>query len=217
MTEPHPSRDLATLQHAFSKLLTDAEGRASGARTLRAPSALEAEDLRSLVLDSDGKEGLERLDIYANLYFYRLRDGLAEDFPRLESSVGPTDFRNLVADFLLAHPPSQFSLREFGRPFARFVASHDISRTTPGIGDLAALEWARADSFHAADATPITRHQLLEAATGEPKTVHLSLVPAARVLRLGRAALALWSERNPHGAAEESSAAPTPPTLTGTA
>ena len=114
------------------------------------------------VLDFEPEDGMQvlaygRLDVYADMYFYRLRDCLAEDFPKLAELVGEARFHNLVTDYLLRHPSSHPSLRELGRRLPAFLADHAIAAEFPVAADLARLEWARVDVFDerdVADAIP---------------------------------------------------------------
>ena len=184
--------DLQTLQTLFWRLLVAPEGAASGARTLRSEGAVDSEDLSSLVRSDDRMQPLERVDVYAAMYFFRLRDCLAEDFPKLAAWIGPSRLHNLVTDYLLVYPPTHFSLRELGRPFPDFVAGHALAREFPGIADLAALEWARIDVFDEADAQPLTRSDLLTHAAAAPDTFALKLIPATRRLTVSRPTLDLW-------------------------
>ena len=126
------------------------------------------------------------------MYFYRLRDCLAEDFPELVALIGDAHFHNLVTDYLLAHPSSHFSLRELGRALPGFVATQPLARQIPLLPDLARLEWARVDVFDEADAEPLSREVLLERGGTHPEQLLLALVPSSRLIRVDASALELW-------------------------
>ncbi|MBK8598146.1 MAG: putative DNA-binding domain-containing protein [Holophagales bacterium] len=85
----------------------------------------------------------ERLDAYANMYFFRLRDVLAEDFERTAAALGEARWHNLVTDYLLAHPPTRWSLRWAGEALPGFLREHTYGVWRPWLPDVAALEWAR--------------------------------------------------------------------------
>ncbi len=175
--------DLRGVQTLFWRLVSAPEGVAS---------AVGSDDL-SLLVRSDVRLGaVERLDIYADMYFYRLRDCLAEDFPKVAARIGAAHFHNLVTDYLLAHPSRHFSLRELGRALPGFVRSHELERSFPALSDLARLEWARVDVFDDADAVPLTRQTLLAEGASAPETFEVSLIPSARLLRLDACVLPLW-------------------------
>jgi len=201
MSEVQRFPDLQRLQTIFWRLLAAPEGASSGARALRSEGAIGSEDLSDLVRADDRMKPLERVDVYADMYFFRLRDCLAEDFPKLAAWIGPSRLHNLVTDYLLAHPPTHFSLRELGRPFSGFVEDHTLAREFPGIADLAALEWARVDVFDEADAQPLTRSDLLTQAAAAPDTFTLALIPAARRLIVSGSTLDRWRALPEHAGA----------------
>lgn len=184
--------NLSAVQTMLWRLITAPEGAAQGARTLRDENIIDDEDLAFLV-NPDAKLGAtERVDIYADMYFYRLLDCLAEDFPKTKITLGDTRFHNLVTDYLLAHPPSHFSLRELGRAFPEFASQNPVARECPLLADLAALEWARVDVFDAADTTPLSRQGLFEKSGRAPDEFVVALIPASRLIGVQTGVLPLW-------------------------
>jgi len=203
--------DLRGVEELFWKLITAPEGVVRGAAELHREGALESEDLSFLVSPNDRLGSAAQLDIYADMYFHRLRDCLAEDFPVLVTRLGDARFHNLVTDYLLAHPPTHFSLRELGRALPGFLESHALEREFPALIDLARLEWARADVFDDADAIPLSREEVLELGASEPEKPGLTLIPAARLLRLDASVLPLWKRLDGgEGAGEEATSAARP-------
>jgi hypothetical protein len=199
--------DLRGVQELLWKLITAPEGVAQGAAELYREGALESEDLSFLVPPGETLGSAEQLDVYANMYFHRLRDCLAEDFPALLAHLGEARFHNLVTDYLLAHPSTHFSLRELGRALPDFIASHALEREFPALADLARLEWARVDVFDDADAVPLSREEVLELGTSEQEKFRLALIPAARLLRLDASVLPLWKKLDAGEGGEATSSA----------
>jgi hypothetical protein len=183
---------LDEVQSLLWRLLTAPAGVASGVAALQEEGALASEGLGWLVRPSATLSPTERLDIYADMYFYRLRDCLAEDFPTLAKWLGPARFHNLVTDYLLVHPSRHPSLRELGRELPGFLESRPLAPPFRAASDLAALEWARVDVFDETDAEPLARQDLIERATASPEHFRLALVPAVRLIRLESAVLKLW-------------------------
>jgi hypothetical protein len=200
--------DLQGVEELFWKLITAPEGVARGAAELHRQGALESEDLSFLVPPTDRLGSAEQLDIYADMYFHRLHDCLAEDFPVLVSRMGDARFHNLVTDYLLAHPSSHFSLRELGRALPGFLEGHPMEREFPALADLARLEWARADVFDEADGAPLSREELLELGASKPEKPVLALIPATRLLRLDASVLPLWKRLDGGEDADEEAARP---------
>src|ERR1041385_2998778 len=72
-------------------------------------------DLARTVRGDERLDAAGRLDVYANMYFFRLLDALKEDFPAVLRVIGETPFHNLVTDYLLVHFPTHPSLRYAGK------------------------------------------------------------------------------------------------------
>jgi hypothetical protein len=195
----------------FWDLITAPEGVRPGLETLvrdgkAAPSAIDA-----LIAGDERLPAAERLDIYANMYFFRLLDCLREDFPRLANALGEDRFHNLATDYLMAHPSENPSLRYLGRRLPEFLAGHTLNRESPCLTGLARLEWTRADLFDAADARPLGRDDLGRLSQEQAGDLALRAVPAFRLLRLDHDAPRLWRDLRDReasaGAPEEGAAA----------
>lgn len=139
---------LAETQRLFWRLLVAPEGAASVDGDLRSAG-------ESLVRGDARLAALDRVDIYANMYFYRLLDVLRTDYPALSAVIGDTAFHNLVTDYLAVFPPEHFSLRYAGSRLATLLEEHPVSTEFPYARDLARFEWAHHDAFDAVDDQPI--------------------------------------------------------------
>lgn len=126
-----------------------------------------------------------RLEVYANMYFYRLRDNLALDFPVLAELLGPAGFHNLITDYLLAHPSRDPNVRYVGRALPGFLAGWHA--------ELAALEWARVDVFGRAD-EPLLCDLSAHARLGFAQ-LSLRLVEAHALVHVQHAVEPIWRTR----------------------
>lgn len=88
-----------------------------------------------------GFEARERMQVYAEAYFWRLFEVLREQFERTAWLCGPDPFHDLVTDYLLAQPSTEPDISLIGRSFPAFVESHPQERRRPGLSDVARLEW----------------------------------------------------------------------------
>jgi hypothetical protein len=165
---------LAEVQRRFYELVTAPEGVARGLEVAGlAPTALAA-----IVRGDTRLSSVERLDIYADMYFYRIRDVLRDDYPKVLASVGDEPFHNLVTDYLIACPPRHFSLRNAGDRLPAFLLRHPLNEARPWLGNLAALERQRLEVFDAADATPLTLERLRAVSPEDFGALRLRLLPA---------------------------------------
>lgn len=122
-----------------------------------------------------------RLRVYADAYFCRFRDVLAEDFPRVAAILGPDSFADLTRGYLRSHSSTHPSVRHLGRDFAAVIAKH--TDLPPWLADLARLEWARLDVFDAPDCEPLTAEVLQAVAAQRWPALRFAPIPALTVLR----------------------------------
>jgi hypothetical protein len=173
---------LAETQRLLWRLIAAPEGVAA---TLAADADRGGELAAALVNTVRGERALDavqRLDIYANMYFFRVLDVLKEDHPATLALLGEVGFHNLVTDYLLAHPPAHFSIREVGRHLPEFLAQHALAARHPCAGELSHYERALNDAFDAADAPALSTPDLADVAPDEWPGLHFALHPSVRLL-----------------------------------
>jgi len=173
--------ELARLQSLLYRLITAPGGVDEG---LADEHALGPEGLAGLIHSDDRLSSRDRLEIYANAYFYRLLDVCREDFPATVALLGDAHFHNLITGYLLDYPPTEPSIQYAGRYLADFLRGHPRRASRPFIADLAKLERTLLESFHAADATPLAAAALSALAPAEWPALELALHPAVRILNL---------------------------------
>jgi uncharacterized protein (UPF0276 family) len=177
--EPEPAGALERTQRLVFAALTWPEGVES---FVRAGGEATRRQLMASCLEHGGLSAIERLDIYADAYFYRLLAALREVYPRLAAQAGEVRFHNLVTDYLLEHPSRSPDLADLGESLPAFLRQHPSGRAEPAWPDLAALELALARALHAPDADPLTRADLLALDPADWPRLTLRLVPSARCL-----------------------------------
>jgi hypothetical protein len=176
--DPH---SLAQLQFLLYRLFTAPNGIDEG---LSRENHLDTAGLEQIILGDERLSARERLEIYANAYFYRLLGVLREDFPRTTAILGEADFHNLITGYLIDYPPSQPSLFEAGRYLADYLAAHPLLERFPFLADLARLERANLEVFHGPDAPALAAETLRELTPEQWPGIGLRLHPAARILDL---------------------------------
>jgi hypothetical protein len=129
---------------------------------------------------------VERLDIYANAYFYRLLGALGELCPRLAGLMGEVEFHNLVTDYLLECPPARPDLRRLGDRLPEFLRAHALQQQDPSLADLARLELSLARALDAPDVELWTRARLARRAPEEWPALMLAFAPSTELLEVPR-------------------------------
>ncbi|HEY7376372.1 MAG TPA: DNA-binding domain-containing protein, partial [Polyangia bacterium] len=147
---------LADAQARFLALCTARDSVAAiAARDAAARAAIDA-----MIAGDARLPAVDRLDVYATMYFVRLHDVLRDEFPRTAAVLGGEAFHGLVTDYLVACPPNRPSLREAGARLPDFLARHALAGARPWLAELARLERARTEVFDGPDARPLALDDL---------------------------------------------------------
>lgn len=142
--------DLGSLQRWFAEAITHRGPLSQG--ILREPLLANATELPRVLTAGPQLSALERLSIYHRAYRARLVECLADDYPALRATVGPTRFTEIVHDFVDRHPSHSPNLNGYGRPFSSFLGE----RGEVYLSELARLEWALVEVIHAPAAEPLS-------------------------------------------------------------
>ena len=178
-------------QQLFWKLIAAPEGVAPGLAAL-SPSERGVAD--ALVREDARLSAVERIDIYADMYFYRIRDCLREDFATVCAVIGEAAFHNLITDYLLVHPSTHFSLRYVGRHLPAFVRSHTFGTQWPYLADLALLEWTILEAFDALDAEPLDAAALAAVPQDRWPDLRFTPTPSLHLLDVGWPVHEIWRQ-----------------------
>src|SRR5258708_1926287 len=84
----------------------------------------------------------DRLDVYANAYFYRLLESLAADYTAVQRVIGEEKFHDLAAHYLMRYPSHSPNIGDLGEAFPRFIKGYPPLAQFPFLHQLAALERA---------------------------------------------------------------------------
>lgn len=143
----------------------------------------------------NGSDPETRFAVYRNNVVVSLIDALADTFPAVQELVGEEFFRAMAGVFVRAHPPRSRLMAYYGESFADFVASFAPAASVPYLADVARLEMAWVQAYHAADVPPL-EPEALRSALADPQqlmTLRLSLHPSAQVIESGFAIFSLWA------------------------
>jgi hypothetical protein len=147
---PLPLREL---QSRLRALISDP-------RTLTASDSDLEPALTDLVILGDARlSAAERVRIYGRMYFLRLGDALAQDFPALQHALGSRAFDAAARAYVTAYPSDRPSLRELGRHLPGWAHGRP-GLVAPWQAELAQLEWAMVEAFDAMDQPVLAEAQL---------------------------------------------------------
>lgn len=127
-----------------------------------------------------GRPAGARFDVYRNNVVAGLTAALEEGFPTVRALVGPAFFAAMAGVFLRAHPPASRLMMLYGDDFPGFLADFPPVAALPFLPDVARLDLALRQSYHAADAAPADLSAL---PADRLMAARLRLAPALRLLR----------------------------------
>ena len=143
----------------------------------------------------NGSDPGRRFAVHRNNVMASLVRALAEGFPVTRELVGEEFFRAMACEYVRARPPSSPLLLEHGAGFADFIAGFAPAAGLPYLADMARLERARVEAFHAADAAPLGPGDFAPwlAAPERLMQCRVELHPSLRLLPHSRPVLSLWA------------------------
>ena len=147
----------------------------------------------SAALIRDGKlSAARRIEVYRHNVFSNLRGALKDVYPVTLRIVGEAFFSCAADRYVRETPSTSGDLNQFGRKWPDFLAAYPPVCELPYLPDVARLEWAWHECFHAADALPLDLSCL---AAFEPER-HGALVfrlhPAVRLLTSAYPLVRIW-------------------------
>jgi hypothetical protein len=161
-------------------------------------AALAGDGLPDGTTARDPGESGRRFAVYRNNVAVSLTAALAQRFPVIARLVGEAFFQALARLFARQHRPESTVLLAWGARFPAFLEEFPPLAAYPYMADVARIEVARGEAFHAADAEAVPPAVLLQAAA-EPELARLALHPSVRLLRLGHPAVSIWTANQPGG------------------
>lgn len=137
-------------------------------------------------------EPAQRLQLYRNNLVISLTDALAAEYPVVKRLVGEDFFKVTCREFIPAHPPRQAVLHEFGKAFPDFVRSFEPASSLPYLADVAELERAWHEAYHAADAGPLDAALLQQVSQDRQAGLCFTLHPAVRLVKSEYPVYRIW-------------------------
>jgi len=171
---------LRELQEAFAAALLDPAG----------------VDLAPFIV-SDHIAPAARLDVYRNNARHNFGEALRAVYPVVERLVGAPFFDHVAACYGRSHPSTSGDIHAFGARLGDFLAAFEAAAGLPYLPDVARLEWAMHEVFHAADAAPFPLERLAEVPADAHATLRFTLSPACRLLASPWPVARLWALHQP--------------------
>ncbi|MEO0358628.1 MAG: DNA-binding domain-containing protein [Pseudomonadota bacterium] len=130
----------------------------------------------------DGRAAGKRFDVYRNNVTTSLIDAMRTGFPVVEKLIGAKNFGTLALMYVRAHPPTSPVLMFYGAAFPDFIAAFEPLQSVPYLPDVARLELARRDAYHAQDVDAMMPDDFAALGEAGMKALNVSRHPAVRIV-----------------------------------
>ena len=172
-----------------------ADVQAEFAAALRDPAVA----LPAGLVGPDREPAPRRFAVYRNNVVVGFVNTLRSGYPVVERVVGADFFQAMARAYALTEPPSSPLLMDYGASFADFIAGFAPAAPLPYLPDVARIERAWREAYHAADAEPLTAADFAAIDPKEVARLALELHPSLKLLRSPYPAQTIWTMNAPDG------------------
>jgi hypothetical protein len=151
------------------------------------------------VVGPNGKGAEKRYNVYRNNVTVSLIEALVSIYPAVQRITGSDFFRAMARFHLRETPPKSPLLFEYGRDFPDFIDRYEYARSMPWLGDVARVERAWLDAYHAADAKPLAGETLSAIPADRLGDLVFRVHPAAQIVQSNYAAVTIFAANRADG------------------
>ncbi len=145
----------------------------------------------------DGLPSAKRFAVYRNNVILGLANGLGEAYPVVKRLVGADFFRAMAAEFAADAPPAGPLMFDYGADFPAFLEGFPPVAELPYLADLARLERAWVEAYHAAEEAPLDPASRQDLAGRDPSGLRLRLHGSLRFVRSDFPVVTIWQAHLP--------------------
>lgn len=135
------------------------------------------------LIDGQGRGAGRRYAVYRNNIAVSLREALETGFPAVKKLIGEENFSRAAALYLRSEPPSSPLMMHYGAGFPAFLAGLEPLAHIGYLADVARLELALRESYHAADAPAFDPARLQGLEDEALEQARFVLAPSVRLIR----------------------------------
>lgn len=156
-------------------------------------SNFHADEISALVKAYSKDELNARLAIYRNNVYASLLSVMSDLYPAVVKTVGENFFNACAKAYLKENPPRQASLVVLAHDFPEFLESFAPATSLPYLPDVARIDLACHQAYHAVDAVPLSAEDFARMSPGELSNSQLQPHPSARLIKSAHACFSIWN------------------------
>ncbi|MBA3908859.1 MAG: DUF2063 domain-containing protein [Rhodobacter sp.] len=145
------------------------------------------------IVDPEGRPAPKRFSVYRNNVASSLTRALETAFPTVRKLVGDEFFSAMAVIFLRAHPPRSRMLMLYGDDLPGFLEGFPPVAHLGYLPDVARLDQAMRESYHAADSEPLAEVEFQRLLSTDIAGLRLRLAPSLRLVRSRWPVQSIWA------------------------
>lgn len=155
-----------------------------------------AQPVPASVASRNREIAIRRFQVYRNNSAVSLVDALAESYPVVQALVGDAFFRAMAQAFVAQNLPQSPVLIAYGASFPEFVAAFPPAAELAFLADVARVERAWREAYHAADAKPLEIPALGQYDEGVLVNARFRMHPSVRLVASQYPVVSIWQAHN---------------------
>ena len=140
----------------------------------------------------DGGPSLKRFSVYRNNVVAGLTETLKDAFPAVHRLVGTDFFHAMARVYVAVEPPRSPIMLDYGAGFPDFIENFEPAATLPYLADVARIERAWTEAYHAPEAAPLELGAFAAIHPEQLPMIRLKLHPSVRFVRSRFPVLTIW-------------------------
>lgn len=133
-----------------------------------------------------------RFSVYRNNLFVNLVDALIARYPAVQAAVGTEFFAAMARDYVADHLPDTPLMMRYGDQFPNYLENFAPLADYPWIADVARVERAMTDVYHATDSRGVTPHDLAAIQDVTIGELSFQLIDALALVNAHSPVVTLW-------------------------
>lgn len=182
---PREAPHLDRIESWMYSVITHPNGAEAGINANSTLNNEQALKLEQTVLPSDELTSLDRISIYANMYFWRLIEVISNEYPTVSHVLGEELFNKVVKDYVTHHPSTYYNLNQLSKKFPLYLLTEamDIPHQE-FVAAVATVERAMEDVFDERHIERIPIETLQRIPDEKWADIRLQFNPALYLLKL---------------------------------